>query len=138
MKIIWTEFPSSCWQRSSVSQYPNNPYSFPPRPISHIKPRIQHHHLKSTAITLPKSPHHHSSLSFSSSATGDDTNNSPANSLRLLLRSPGIHLGPACFDALSAKLVEQAGFDFCFTTGNLLYLLLIHSSFCRRQTLAAN
>lgn len=41
----------------------------------------------------------------------------PAESLRQLLRAPGIHLGPACFDALSAKLVEQAGFDFCFTTG---------------------
>ncbi|KAL7209284.1 hypothetical protein ACSBR1_030924 [Camellia fascicularis] len=25
--------------------------------------------------------------------------------------------GPACFDALSAKLVERAGFDFCFATG---------------------
>lgn len=42
---------------------------------------------------------------------------SPAKALRKLLESPGIHQGPACFDALSAKLVERAGFDFCFTTG---------------------
>ncbi|XP_047308057.1 2,3-dimethylmalate lyase isoform X2 [Impatiens glandulifera] len=42
---------------------------------------------------------------------------SPAKALRRILESPGIHQGPACFDALSAKLVEQAGFDFCFTTG---------------------
>ncbi|XP_060212385.1 uncharacterized protein LOC132640002 [Lycium barbarum] len=42
---------------------------------------------------------------------------SPAKALRKVLESPGIHQGPACFDALSAKLVERAGFDFCFTTG---------------------
>lgn len=37
--------------------------------------------------------------------------------LRLIIDSPGLHQGPACFDALSAKLVERAGFQFCFTTG---------------------
>ncbi|KAK9141349.1 hypothetical protein Scep_011030 [Stephania cephalantha] len=42
---------------------------------------------------------------------------SPAEALRRLLESPGIHQGPACFDALSAKLVERAGFEFCFTSG---------------------
>ncbi|XP_024987119.1 uncharacterized protein LOC112522243 [Cynara cardunculus var. scolymus] len=42
---------------------------------------------------------------------------SPAKKLRQLLDSPGIHQGPACFNALSAKLVERAGFQFCFTTG---------------------
>ncbi|KAJ9189052.1 hypothetical protein P3X46_000391 [Hevea brasiliensis] len=42
---------------------------------------------------------------------------SPAKALRLILGSPGIHQGPACFDALSAKLVERAGFDYCFTSG---------------------
>ncbi|KAL8481060.1 hypothetical protein ACS0TY_027551 [Phlomoides rotata] len=51
------------------------------------------------------------------SADGDNHATSPAKSLRRLLEAPGIHLGPACFDALSAKLVERAGFDFCFTTG---------------------
>ncbi|XP_073284319.1 uncharacterized protein [Primulina huaijiensis] len=48
---------------------------------------------------------------------GDDVVRSPVKLLRRVLESPGIHLGPACFDALSAKLVERAGFDFCFTTG---------------------
>ncbi|KAL2456933.1 Phosphoenolpyruvate carboxylase family protein [Forsythia ovata] len=51
------------------------------------------------------------------SESGDDVRSSPAKSLRRVLDSPGIHLGPACFDALSAKLVERAGFEFCFTTG---------------------
>ncbi|KAK3015319.1 hypothetical protein RJ639_006167 [Escallonia herrerae] len=42
---------------------------------------------------------------------------SPATALRRILDSPGIHQGPACFDALSAKLVERAGFQFAFTSG---------------------
>lgn len=54
-------------------------------------------------------------ITFSSRHLDDVT--APAETLRQLLRAPGIHLGPACFDALSAKLVERAGFDFCFTTG---------------------
>ncbi|CAN4115362.1 unnamed protein product [Withania somnifera] len=52
-----------------------------------------------------------------SSSVSSNEHNSPAKALRKLLESPGIHQGPACFDALSAKLVQQAGFDFCFTTG---------------------
>lgn len=67
-------------------------------------------------------------LSAIKSAGGDDAGSSPAKSLRKLLASPGIHLGPACFDALSAKLVERAGFDFCFTTGNWTQLLCHFSS----------
>ncbi|CAH9109781.1 unnamed protein product [Cuscuta epithymum] len=46
-----------------------------------------------------------------------ESGDSKATRLRNLLESPGIHLGPACFNALSAKLVERAGFDFGFTTG---------------------
>ncbi|XP_043723948.1 2,3-dimethylmalate lyase isoform X2 [Telopea speciosissima] len=42
---------------------------------------------------------------------------SPAKALRRILESPGVYQGPACFDALSAKLVEKAGFEFCFTSG---------------------
>ncbi|XP_022138134.1 uncharacterized protein LOC111009380 isoform X2 [Momordica charantia] len=41
----------------------------------------------------------------------------PAKALRRILDSPGVHLGPACFDALSAKLIERAGFSYCFTSG---------------------
>ncbi|XP_021895602.1 uncharacterized protein LOC110812954 [Carica papaya] len=42
---------------------------------------------------------------------------SPAKLLRQILELPGVHQGPACFDALSAKLVEKAGFLYCFTSG---------------------
>ncbi|XP_022137987.1 uncharacterized protein LOC111009259 isoform X3 [Momordica charantia] len=42
---------------------------------------------------------------------------SPAKALRRILEMPGVHQGPACFDALSAKLVERAGFLYCFTSG---------------------
>ncbi|PON66911.1 Pyruvate/Phosphoenolpyruvate kinase-like domain containing protein [Parasponia andersonii] len=42
---------------------------------------------------------------------------SPANLLRRILASPGIHQTPACFDALSAKLVERAGFHCCLAGG---------------------
>lgn len=45
------------------------------------------------------------------------TADSPAKALRKILKSPGIHQGPACFDALSAKLVDKAGFNLCFTSG---------------------
>ncbi|KAL3007743.1 hypothetical protein AAZX31_08G351900 [Glycine max] len=52
------------------------------------------------------------SLTSSSSSSS-----SPAKALRRILDSPGVHQGPACFDALSAKLVENAGFQFCFSSG---------------------
>ncbi|MCL7039767.1 hypothetical protein MKW94_026010 [Papaver nudicaule] len=41
----------------------------------------------------------------------------PSQLLRNLLKSPGTHQGPACYDGLSAKLVEKSGFDFCFMSG---------------------
>ncbi|MED6207958.1 hypothetical protein PIB30_040476 [Stylosanthes scabra] len=40
-----------------------------------------------------------------------------AKVLRRILERPGVQLGPACFDALSAKLIESAGFSYCFTSG---------------------
>ncbi|OMO88057.1 Pyruvate/Phosphoenolpyruvate kinase [Corchorus capsularis] len=43
--------------------------------------------------------------------------NPPAKALRQILELPGIHQGPACFDGLSAKLVQRAGFQYCFTSG---------------------
>ncbi|KAL5542921.1 hypothetical protein UlMin_010631 [Ulmus minor] len=42
---------------------------------------------------------------------------SPAKALRRILETPGVHQGPVCFNALSAKLVERAGFPFCFVGG---------------------
>ena len=41
----------------------------------------------------------------------------PATRLRKLLAEPGLLLMPCCFDALSAKLIEQAGFGLTFMSG---------------------
>ncbi|KAJ1443284.1 Pyruvate/Phosphoenolpyruvate kinase-like domain superfamily [Sesbania bispinosa] len=57
------------------------------------------------------------SVAISCSFTGNDAAPPPAKLLRRILDSPGVHQGPACFDALSAKLVQNAGFPFCFTSG---------------------
>lgn len=40
-----------------------------------------------------------------------------AEKLRRLLAAPGIKTMPCCFDALSAKLIEQAGFPLTFMSG---------------------
>lgn len=42
---------------------------------------------------------------------------SPADQLRALLAQPRLHTMPCAYDALSAKLVEQAGFPLTFMTG---------------------
>jgi len=42
---------------------------------------------------------------------------SPADNLRVLLAKPEIAVMPCCFDALSAKLIEQAGFPVTFMSG---------------------
>ena len=42
---------------------------------------------------------------------------SPAERLRTRLVQPGIIVTPACFDALSARIVERAGFDASFMSG---------------------
>ena len=66
----------------------------------------------------------HSCMSVSASYDDnvDATPSLPSSSYqaekpRKLLASPRNHLGPACFDALQAKLVEHYGFDWCFTPG---------------------
>jgi 2-methylisocitrate lyase-like PEP mutase family enzyme len=41
----------------------------------------------------------------------------PAQKLRDLLAEPGVHVMPGCFDALSAKLVADAGFKVTFMSG---------------------
>nr|XP_029118333.1 uncharacterized protein LOC105038136 isoform X2 [Elaeis guineensis] len=51
------------------------------------------------------------------SAVRASAEETPAKALRRIVESPGIHQGPACFDALSAKLVQRAGFQFCFMSG---------------------
>ncbi|KAF4378404.1 hypothetical protein F8388_021598 [Cannabis sativa] len=57
-----------------------------------------------------------------SSVTGDYNYvaESPAKELRRILNSPGIHSIPACFDAISAILVERAGFR-CTFAGDIPY-----------------
>ena len=42
---------------------------------------------------------------------------SPAERLRARLAQPGVIIAPACFDALSARIVERAGFDASFMSG---------------------
>ncbi len=42
---------------------------------------------------------------------------SGADKLRRLLAEPGIIVAPACFDALSARLIERAGFKASFMSG---------------------
>ena len=42
---------------------------------------------------------------------------SPASRLRTLIDSPGLLVMPCCFDALSAKLIESAGFNLTFMSG---------------------
>ncbi len=42
---------------------------------------------------------------------------SPAQALRQLLEKPGLRVMPCCFDALSARLVERAGFELTFMSG---------------------
>jgi 2-methylisocitrate lyase-like PEP mutase family enzyme len=41
----------------------------------------------------------------------------PAAKLRKLLERPGLRVMPCCFDALSAKLIERAGFELTFMSG---------------------
>ncbi len=41
----------------------------------------------------------------------------PAARLRALLDRPGLHVMPCCFDALSARLIERAGFALTFMSG---------------------
>ena len=43
--------------------------------------------------------------------------NSPAGSLKKLLQQDSILTMPCCFDPMSAKLVEAAGFDLSFMSG---------------------
>jgi 2-methylisocitrate lyase-like PEP mutase family enzyme len=41
----------------------------------------------------------------------------PADRLRALIARPGLHLMPGCHDAMSARLVEEAGFELGFMSG---------------------
>ena len=51
------------------------------------------------------------------SSTPSPSNTTRTARLRTLLARPGILLGPAAYDGISAKLTEEAGFDFGFMSG---------------------
>jgi 2-methylisocitrate lyase-like PEP mutase family enzyme len=42
---------------------------------------------------------------------------SPAERLRALVAQPGIRIMPCCYDALSARLIERAGYELTFMSG---------------------
>ena len=42
----------------------------------------------------------------------------PADRLRALLAEPGLHVMPGCFDALSARLIADAGYPKNVVPGN--------------------
>merc|ERR1719207_159254 len=41
----------------------------------------------------------------------------PAERLRALLRRPGCHTLLGCYDCITAKAIERAGFEACFMSG---------------------
>lgn len=51
------------------------------------------------------------------SSAGGSEGASRTDALRKLLAAPNIIRGPCCHDALSARLIEQAGFDYAFMSG---------------------
>ncbi|KAM0869807.1 hypothetical protein ACQ4PT_040447 [Festuca glaucescens] len=71
--------------------------------------------------TLPSSARARISLRCAYASAGGSASagagDSPATALRRVLETPGAHQAPACYDALSARLVERAGFRACFTSG---------------------
>lgn len=91
-------------------------------------------------LTLQKTNHTLSSTAKRISQTNvtcsvQRNRNSPAKLLRLILDSPGVHQGPCCFDALSAKLIEKAGFDYCFTSGTPFFFLFFSLAFLNAYNL---
>jgi len=52
-----------------------------------------------------------------SSAPSEKASVTPAQRLRELLSQPGIEVMPGCYDALSAKLIAEAGYRIAFMSG---------------------
>ncbi|KAL9261286.1 2,3-dimethylmalate lyase-like protein [Drosera capensis] len=103
--------------RSHIPTLPRLPTSpsphGPPHQTPHAPPQ-----LLQIISGPPRTRRPASIVSVSAAAAASaGSSETPVKALRRLLDSPGIHQGPACFDALSAKLVERAGFDVCFTSG---------------------
>eukprot|EP00879_Flechtneria_rotunda_P021194 GHRR01022327.1.p1 GENE.GHRR01022327.1~~GHRR01022327.1.p1 ORF type:complete len:147 (+),score=27.33 GHRR01022327.1:90-530(+) len=74
---------------------------------------VQHRCLSGSSVCQPTRPrqlHRRSCVSAVAAASRTDA-------LRELLKSPTILKGPCCHDAISARLIERAGFDFAFMSG---------------------
>ncbi|KAF4357891.1 hypothetical protein G4B88_027775 [Cannabis sativa] len=100
------------WQRSRLRP----PFHRPSSSLSNLAFDSSIIRQKSTSVAGKRvSPVLHTVAAYSGDK--DYIADPPAKALRRILESPGIYQGPACFDALSAKLVERAGFEFCFTSG---------------------
>ncbi|KAK4754466.1 hypothetical protein SAY87_002570 [Trapa incisa] len=98
--------------------------SSPPSTLLYFLTKPAKSSLKRLKLILPAIHPRGASRTAIACSDGSYSNNtapagdpSPARALRRILELPGVHQGPACFDALSAKLVEKAGFDYCFTSG---------------------
>ncbi|CAN8284614.1 unnamed protein product [Cochlearia groenlandica] len=100
-------------------------FSSPPPRFLHkqSKPTFFSTHSSSSTPFSPKisvSTRFRGGASVNAAASSDfsvNTNpSSPAKKLREILKTPGLLQGPCCFDALSAKLIEQAGFHYSITT----------------------
>lgn len=104
--------------RDQALYFPNNPFSqahsfpFPSFKNGSFVPPINTQTRKSKPNTLFTA-----SKRFQAVTACLGERNPPAKALRQILELPGVHQGPACFDGLSAKLVERAGFQYCFTSG---------------------
>ncbi|XP_028759775.1 uncharacterized protein LOC114718580 isoform X2 [Neltuma alba] len=104
--------PHRCASLPAVSKLPTFSAGCP-RPSPSLSLFIHPIHKKSTS-NLNR---FHRRTFIACSSDRDFVNEAPVKVLRRLLDSPGVHQGPACFDGLSAKLVERAGFRYCFTSG---------------------
>ncbi|KAE9615619.1 hypothetical protein Lal_00017588 [Lupinus albus] len=109
---------SNCYQYHNVSFSPffsslHFPYSSSPQPSSTLfNPLLPIKGINSNSKS--------SIIACSSSRDEWSVNKkkeTPAKALRRILDSQGIHQCPASFDALSAKLVQSAGFPLTFTSG---------------------
>jgi 2-methylisocitrate lyase-like PEP mutase family enzyme len=58
---------------------------------------------------------------------------SPAAALRRILATPGAHQAPCCYDALAARLVEQAGFPIAFMSGIIKLIVMTDLNLNRIQ-----
>ncbi|KAL0711224.1 hypothetical protein Bca4012_018202 [Brassica carinata] len=94
-----------------LHQQQSKPILFPPD----LTPSIRQLYTKPISISS-RSHGAINATAAASDSSGNSNQSSPAKKLREIMQSSGVLQGPCCFDALSAKLVERAGFPYCITT----------------------